>query len=99
MGLVGKMVGGIIITAVCGGIIYGTLRYAGRTMTENAVMSILDTNLDGKLSSEEIKRFYDETGISPYNEKALKLVPLEEQKKFVSNYQRMYQKKSRKILE
>jgi hypothetical protein len=93
MGLAGKIVGGVLITAICGGAIYGALRLAGRSLTETAVMSILDTNLDGKLSSGEIKKFYDETGISPYNAKALKSVPLEEQKKFVSNYELVYKKK------
>jgi len=93
MGLVGRIVGTVLFTAACGGAIYGAIRWADKTYTENTVMNILDTNMDGKLSSEEIKRFYDETGVSPYNAKAFKSVSLEEQKKFVSNYQRVYQKK------
>ena len=64
-----------------------------KKLPQREVARALDTDLDGKLSSEEIKRFYDKTGVSPYNLEALKEVPIKEQKKFLDNYELVYKKK------
>ena len=51
------------------------------------VVQILDTSRDGKLSEDELKRFYDETKISPYRGVTINNATRSELEKFLSNYE------------
>jgi hypothetical protein len=57
-----------------------------RTNLVNKVTQVLDTDKNG-LSTEEIKRFYDETELTPYNEDAFESNSIEDFKKFLSQYE------------
>jgi len=56
--------------------------------TKKNIEYILDTNIDGKLSSDEIKRFYDEIGINPYDPEIFRNIPTEFLDKFMNKYKK-----------
>ena len=76
----------------------GTIIYGGGMEFKNVITkaqkaskieTILDSNKDGKLSQQEIKRFYDETGLSPYSwDSIIKQVDEEYYDPFLSKYGR-----------
>lgn len=47
---------------------------------------MLDTNRDKQLSSDEIKRFYDETETTPYIKQSVFNAPSEDLNKFLDKY-------------
>ena len=83
---------GISLVGLCGGA-KCALGGVEREAKQNAVIEILDINNDKRLSESEIKRFYDETGISPYNTNAFRNLPAEDYTKFLEGYSLVYKKK------
>jgi len=76
----------------------GLLGFVGVTTIKDfkdrkELSEILDTDGDGKLSYEEIKKFYDETGVNPYSINVLNSIPITDVKKFLRNYELVYKKK------
>ncbi len=53
----------------------------------NKVEYILDTNRDGNISSDEIKRFYNETETTPYIKQKLPDFKTEDLNKFLDKYE------------
>ena len=86
MKLVNKIVRGVFAVGIIAGISYLSIRVIKEIDTFNRVNYILDINRDGELSSEEIKRFYDETGTTPYTKQFLKKVSKGDLKKFLDKY-------------
>jgi hypothetical protein len=74
---------GIILTLV-GVVIYDEFEQISKM---NKVEFILDENKDGKLSSGEIKRFYDEMGINPYIKDSFYSLPEKSFEKFLNRYE------------
>ena len=50
------------------------------------VKNALDTNKDNELSQDEIKRFYDKVGTTPYTLDNLRNAPTEDLNKFLKGY-------------
>ncbi len=80
----------IAASILFGGILIGT-SYVGMKIGRkigalNKVNYILNINRDGELDSEEIKRFYDETGTTPYTEQVLENMPSKDLQKFLDLY-------------
>lgn len=86
MGLVSNIVKGICVVGIITGVSYCNIRIINEEDTFARVSYILDINRDGKLSSEEIKRFYDETGTTPYTKQLLKNRPNKDFDKFLDRY-------------
>ncbi len=89
----------IAISSAIAGLYVGGVKLAytildgEKIVEQNAVIKILDITNDKRLSESEIKRFYDETGISPYNTNAFRNLPAGDYKKFLENYESVYKKK------
>jgi len=69
-----RIIGGsclAILITIGAGLGFGIYQQIDIGVKREDVKNILDVNKDGKLSSKEIKRFYDELGINPYNERLL----------------------------
>lgn len=79
IGLIGVLTGGITSAKA----IEDRVNY---NRARSKVEQILDADKNGKLSENEIKRFYDETGLSPYNA-LFKSVSRKDLEKFASHYE------------
>ncbi|MDO8528459.1 MAG: hypothetical protein Q7S06_01040 [Nanoarchaeota archaeon] len=93
MGLVGKIAKGtglsvlaLAIGLYLTGYIWNTVDEAKINRKLKEVKYELDVDRDTKLSQEEIRTFFDKTGISPYTEKSLKSLSLEELQSFNRQY-------------
>ncbi len=84
-----KILGAIVI-GVCMGtvgyILYSGIKEQKRIDSKKEVIAILDENKDG-LSGNEIKRFYDKMGLSPYTLEGFDGLPREDFEGFLSNYE------------
>jgi len=78
--------------------VVGLLGFMGVTTIKDfkdrkELSEILDTDGDGKLSYEEIKKFYDEIGVNPYSARVLNSIPITDVQKFLRNYELAYKKR------
>ena len=63
-----------------------------RKMREN-IQTILDVNKDNRLSNEEVRRFYDETGLDVYSH-PFNYLKRKELEPFIKNYEQVWVRKS-----
>lgn len=83
MKTLGKIIGVAFLTGWIGLISFGVYKSIDDSITCNKVKYVLDINRDKKLSTEEIKVFFDETETSPYTQKLLEEVPPKDYKAFL----------------
>ena len=84
--IITNIIWGTIIAGMTGSAGFGVYKVIDNEAKKSDVKYILDINRDKQLSPDEIKRFYDETGTTPYTERLLNIVPITDLKKFLEKY-------------